>query len=136
MTTASTAPVPMVISPEQFHARLSVFLARVVSDFRELVSYERLSGGASQETYRLRIRAAEGERALCMRRAPGGSETARSPSHPGLATEALLMQCARRAGVPEPEVHGVLQDSDGLGGGLIPSMICRNFFVPSNPSLR
>ena len=119
MSTAATAPVPMVIPPEQFHERLAAFLARVVPDFRELVSYERLSGGASQETYRLRIRSADGERALCMRRAPGGSEHARTPSHPGLATEALLMQCARRVGVPEPEVHGVLQDGDGLGGGFV-----------------
>lgn len=110
---------PMVLSNDEFVARLSRFLAGCVPDFRELIAHERLSGGASQETYRLRIRDAHGERKLCMRRAPGGVEAARAPGHPGLATEALLMQCAGRVGVPEPQVYGVLGDADGLGGGFV-----------------
>ncbi|MEM1232444.1 MAG: phosphotransferase family protein, partial [Pseudomonadota bacterium] len=38
---------------------------------------------------------------------------------PGLETEALLFQAARAAGVPEPQVHYVLQPDDGLGAGFI-----------------
>ena len=110
---------PMVLTAEQFSERLSAFLAKCVPGFIELVGHERLSGGASQETYRLRIRTGAGERKLAMRRAPGGVEAARAPGHPGLATEALLMQCARAVGVPEPEVYGVLQEADGLGGGFV-----------------
>jgi aminoglycoside phosphotransferase (APT) family kinase protein len=55
-----------------------------------------------------------------MRRAPGGvvvqSEVRVAP---GLATEALLMARAREVGVPEPEVHYVLEEADGLGEGFI-----------------
>jgi aminoglycoside phosphotransferase (APT) family kinase protein len=38
---------------------------------------------------------------------------------PGLAVEALLMQTAANAGVPEPKVHYVLQPDDGIGPGFI-----------------
>ena len=54
-----------------------------------------------------------------MRRSPGGEKTEKTATHPGLAVEAKLMQCARQAGVPEPEVHYVLADDDGLGEGFI-----------------
>jgi aminoglycoside phosphotransferase (APT) family kinase protein len=82
------------------------------------VSCERLSGGASQETYRIVVRTDEGERKLAMRRAPGDT----APKHgtyPGLATEAVLMRAARAAGVPEPDVFWVLTPQDGLGDGFI-----------------
>jgi aminoglycoside phosphotransferase (APT) family kinase protein len=82
------------------------------------VSYERLSGGASQETYRIVIRTDEGERKLAMRRAPGDTAPKLGAS-PGLATEAALMRAARAAGVPEPEIFWVLTPQDGLGDGFI-----------------
>ncbi|MEZ5551017.1 MAG: phosphotransferase family protein [Pseudomonadales bacterium] len=105
---------------EEFQTRLERVLIREIGGCEGLKSVERLSGGASQETYRIVITEATGERRLCMRRAPGGvvvqSEVRVAP---GLATEALLMDCARRAGVPEPEVHYVLKESDELGEGFI-----------------
>ena len=103
----------------QFSSKLAAFLARSVPGFRELVSHERLSGGASQETYRLVIRSDTGDRPVAMRRAPGGMSSERAPGHPGLRTEALLMRSARAAGVPEPEVYGVLEPADGLGDGFV-----------------
>ena len=84
-----------------------------------LINAERLSGGASQETYRLTVATVSGERLLAMRRAPGGQILDKTPQHPGLEVEALLMQSARLAGVPEPEVYHVLSESDGLGDGFI-----------------
>lgn len=102
-------------------ARLGAVLQRRIDGCRSLVSCERLSGGASQETYRIVIGTDAGERRLAMRRAPGGSE-ATGPAlgrYPGLATEALLMRAARAVGVPEPEVHWVLTPDDGLGEGFI-----------------
>ncbi|MBC8240616.1 MAG: phosphotransferase family protein, partial [Alphaproteobacteria bacterium] len=89
-----------------------------------LLSAERLSGGASQETYRLTIAVENGgERLLALRRAPGGLDSGhggeRISYRPGLAAEALLMQSAQAAGVPEPDVHYVLQPGDGLGEGFI-----------------
>jgi len=103
----------------QFEAKLAALLERRIPGFVELISAERLSGGASQETYRLLIRDANGERKLAMRRSPGGVESLRTPGHPGLRTEATLMRCARAAGVPEPEVYAVFEPTDQLGDGFV-----------------
>ncbi len=90
-----------------------------VTSVEALVSHERLSGGASQETYRLTVRTADGDRLLCMRRAPGGERVETLGVNPGLAVEAKLMQLALEAGVPEPRVEYVLTEEDGLGEGFI-----------------
>ncbi len=103
----------------EFEVKLAAVLRRQIAGFEALVSAERLSGGASQETYRLVIRDAAGERRLAMRRSPGGVESVRGPGHPGLQTEAQLMRSARDAGVPEPEVYAVLEPGDGLGDGFV-----------------
>lgn len=104
----------------EFESRLAAILEREIDGCTGLVSAERLSGGASQETYRITIETAGGPRKVCMRRAPGGvvvqTETRVAP---GLATEAKLMACARAVGVPEPEVYYVLEEADGLGAGFI-----------------
>ncbi len=96
----------------------SVVLAHVPG-CRALVSADRLSGGASQETYRLIVEMEKGQQKLAMRRAPGGEFVERVPQHPGLDVEALLMRSARAVGVPEPEVYYVLQREDDLGDGFI-----------------
>ncbi len=105
----------------EFEAALDAVLRRVVPGCRGLVAAERLSGGASQETYRITIATEDAERLVCMRRAPGGGvvESETASTGPGLATEARLMQVARDAGVPEPQVHYVLEPDDGLGEGFI-----------------
>ncbi len=95
-------------------------LSRTVDGFRELLSCDRLSGGASQETYRIVVATADGERRLAMRRTPGGLPTERGMlGGAGIRTEARLMQCAHEAGVPEPHVYRVLEPSDGLGEGFL-----------------
>jgi len=106
------------MEPSEFEALLGRALTDNVSWCEGLVSAERLSGGASQETYRLTVRTADGERPMALRRAPGGvaREETIGPG-PGLATEAQLMQAAQQAGVPEPEVYYVLRAQDGLGDG-------------------
>ncbi|MBT4161464.1 MAG: phosphotransferase family protein [Gammaproteobacteria bacterium] len=86
---------------------------------QRLIASERLSGGASQETYRLKVETGDGEKLLAMRRAPGGEYQEKLPQHPGLDVEALLMQSAREVGVPEPEVYYVLTRDDDLGDGFI-----------------
>ena len=117
---------------ESFEAKLETVLIRQLADCRKLLSAERLSGGASQETYRLTIAGADGvERLLALRRAPGGGASADGGGHeesrisynPGLAAEALLMQSARAVGVPEPEVYYILAGDDGLGEGFIMSWL-------------
>lgn len=102
-----------------FEEKLERVVLAHLPDSEALVSVERLSGGASQETYRLIVRTASGEKPLAMRRAPGGEFVERTPQHPGLDVEALLMQSAREVGVPEPEVYYVLTRDDDLGDGFI-----------------
>jgi len=103
----------------EFENKLEQVLTREVKGCSKLVSAERLSGGASQETYRLVATVDGSESLFALRRSPGGEYVEPVPSHPGLAVEALLMQCARDAGVPAPEVFYVLQNEDGLGDGII-----------------
>ncbi|MCZ6887352.1 MAG: phosphotransferase [Gammaproteobacteria bacterium] len=102
-----------------FQANLVTVLQREIGGYREFIACERLSSGASQETYQIRITDAHGERKLALRRAAGGVKTERAPSQPGLPTEARLFQCAREAGVPEPEIYYVLSDADGMGDGFL-----------------
>jgi len=103
----------------EFEDKLGRTLGRAIDDYTRLVKAERLSGGASQETYRLEIETSGGNRTVAMRRAPGGMKVEPTPGHPGLDVEALLMQSAREVGVPEPEVFHVLDDEDDLGDGFI-----------------
>jgi len=98
--------------------RLAEVLARRIEDFERLESLERLSGGASQETHRVVIRAGGVERRFAWRRAPGGQTAARMGGI-SLATEAQLMESARGLGVPEPEVVLVFDAEDGVGAGFL-----------------
>ena len=109
----------MNVSHSELEHILGDLLPRVIEDCDSLLKLERLSGGASQETYRITIASPEGDRLLAMRRAAGGEEGEITAQHPGLAVEALLMQVARAQGVPEPKVHYVQQPQDGIGAGFI-----------------
>lgn len=106
-------------SDDLFLEKLGAVVTTHVAGCNRLVSADRLSGGASQETYRLVVETDEGEKHLAMRRAAGGEYVEPEPAHPGLDVEALLMQSARAVGVPEPEVHYVLTRADDLGDGFI-----------------
>ena len=107
------------MADEQFREKLEAVLIRCLPDCRALLSVDRLSGGASQETYRLVIQTAGDEQLLAMRRAAGGLTNEPVAEHPGLEAEALLMQSARAVGVPAPEIYYVLTRDDGLGDGFI-----------------
>ncbi|MET4220732.1 aminoglycoside phosphotransferase (APT) family kinase protein [Bradyrhizobium sp. LB14.3] len=78
----------------------------------------RLSGGASQETWRFDIVHPGGSIGAILRRAPNGYGAAPTRAA-GLAAEATLMQLAFEAGVPSPRVMHVLVPDDDLGTGFI-----------------
>ena len=107
---------------DSFEARLECVLRREIAGCEHLAAVERLSGGASQETYRLRIETEAGDRQLALRRSQGGKQEeapAVERSAPGLRIEAKLMQVARSNGIPEPEVFYILEPGDDLGGGFV-----------------
>jgi aminoglycoside phosphotransferase (APT) family kinase protein len=109
----------MTQQDDQFGQRLEALLAKSLPDFKELKSHERLSAGASQETYAVTVATETGERRLAMRRAPGGEGFDLVEGRPGLDGEATLMRLAADAGVPEPEVVCILEEGDDLGAGFI-----------------
>lgn len=103
-----------------FNEGLERVLVAEIDECISLKSCERLSGGASQETYRIEIQTASGHRVLALRRSSGGGfDETSEPGKPGLFAEAQLFRLARQAGVPEPEVYYILHESDGLGQGFI-----------------
>src|SRR4029077_12504791 len=83
-----------------------------------IAAVERLSGGASQETWRFDIVHPEGNVGAILRRAPKGYGAAPSRAA-GLNAEAKLMQLAFDAGLPSPRVLHVLTTEDNLGTGFI-----------------
>jgi aminoglycoside phosphotransferase (APT) family kinase protein len=79
---------------------------------------QRLSGGASQQTWAFDIRDGAGSVPLILRRAAdGGGERARMTA--GLDAEARLIAAAKTAGVPVPAIRHVLRPEDGLGQGFV-----------------
>ncbi len=107
------------MTDSDFNAKLDAVIRKRIPGCDGLLSAERLSAGASQETYRVTARVGAATKLLAMRRAPGGAVPFAATNAVGLAGEALLMRAARAAGVPEPEIYHVLQEGDGLGDGFL-----------------
>ena len=82
--------------------------------FNQIESLARLSGGASQETWRIKTDTIF----LILRRAPPNA-TQRAAGSAGLANEAALLTLAHRHGLPVPQVHHVCTPEDGLGEGYL-----------------
>jgi aminoglycoside phosphotransferase (APT) family kinase protein len=95
-------------------AGLDRLAARLVGGGARVVEAQRLSGGASMETWAFAIDAAGGREDLILRRrsVPFDPETARSVS---LATEAALIQATGANGARVPKVRHVCDAQDGLG---------------------
>jgi aminoglycoside phosphotransferase (APT) family kinase protein len=102
-----------------FQQTLASVLARELEGFSELVACEKLTAGASQETYRLNCSTDGGEVVLALRRSVPTLRSGSGVGAIGLDTEAKLLKLAADAGIPEPNVLYVLQQADGLGAGFL-----------------
>lgn len=100
-------------------ASLSEALSKHVAGYRALASVDRLTAGASLETYRLEVELDGGPATLAMRRTPGGAVKLSASWTPRLETEAQLMLVAREHDVPGPKIHFVLEEVDNLGHGFV-----------------
>ena len=87
-------------------------------DAGEVRDLQRLSGGASQETWRFDWLRAGHSTPLILRRAPT-SLSSRVSGSAGLAAEAALLALAAKAGVPVPGVRAELKPQHGLGEGFV-----------------
>ena len=105
--------------PEAFNTALEKVLSREVTSFKNLLSCEQLTAGASQETYRIVIEGPSGKRQFALRRCQPTAQTESTVGSISLATEARLFELAGAADIPGPKVHYVLQPEDGLGSGFI-----------------
>ena len=77
----------------------------------EITGIQRLSGGASRESWDIQARMTDGaERRLILLRDPG-----RSDRHRDVAVEAAAMVAARAAGVPAPELYDHGEEALGPG---------------------
>ena len=61
----------------ELEAKLAALVKARVPGCQGLKHFERLSAGASQETYALLVETSTGEVKLCLRRAPGGGKFGR-----------------------------------------------------------
>lgn len=79
----------------------------------------RLSGGASQEIWSFDVETERGAEGFILRRAPGGVSNPASAQSIGLTSEAAIIEAARKAGAPAPEVAHVCDETDGLGAAYV-----------------
>lgn len=104
---------------DAFTTALSEVLSREVAGFKSLLSCQQLTAGASQETYRIRVKDGSGERQFALRRSQPSLDADSSVGTISLATEARLFQLAGAASIPGPGIRYVLAPQDGLGSGFI-----------------
>lgn len=95
-------------------AALSKLAARLSGEGARAVDCQRLSGGASMETWAFVIESPRGREEMILRRRSGpfDPETARSTS---LAAEAALITAVRGRGAPAPPLVHLCDEQDGLG---------------------
>jgi aminoglycoside phosphotransferase (APT) family kinase protein len=93
---------------------LKSLLQAAITDIGPIESLTRLSGGASQETWRIDA----GQRFI-LRRTPGGQPRGGSETAVPLSTEAEVITAARAAGVPAPRIHWVSPEGGPIGPGYV-----------------
>jgi len=117
-------------------ACLTFIMVRLGKRAPRIEHLQRLSGGATQETWRFEVHAEDGAEALILRRAPSGHRP-ESQTLP-LAVEAQLIRRAGLAKLPVPEIRHVLRPDDECGTGFIMSCVAGEALpkkILSDPSL-
>lgn len=95
--------------------RLSRLAPRLAPKGLAVTSAQALSGGASQELWRVIVRTETGETPVVLRRAP--EHGVRSALSIPIELEAELIASAHGTGVPSPRILHVLRPQDELGAG-------------------
>ncbi len=104
---------------QDFEAAAHRLFSKVFGAEADLSDINRLSGGASQETWAL----SGGHFEAILRRAPGGVRPTRPSAAIGLATEAALIRIAGKESLPVAKILHVLTPKDELGEGFVMSRV-------------
>jgi aminoglycoside phosphotransferase (APT) family kinase protein len=108
---------------QDFERRLSAVIERIYNGSAKLAAADRLSGGASQETWLLSLTGTDSPPDIILRRSPAATATTPESNAIGLSNEAQLIAKAAEVGVPVPKVLYVLEECDGLGEGFFMSRV-------------
>ncbi len=108
---AAAATVPMS------EAAIARLMSRLLGQEARIGGLAKLTGGASQESWAFRAGAGGRERAYVLRRAPPLER--RADYTLSLEEQAAVITAAASAGVPVPDVVGVLEPADALGSGFV-----------------
>jgi aminoglycoside phosphotransferase (APT) family kinase protein len=104
----------------EFQPAFEAALKRGIPGFERITMMNRLSGGASQETWAFDGVVNGVTEPFILRRSPGGvPRVTENTSSIGLATEALAITESRKFGVAAPRVPYLLTEKDGMGDGYV-----------------
>ena len=99
-------------------------LAAALGDEGVATDFQRLSGGANMETWAFKWSSGDRTQPLILRRRPGsGIDHSFLPKALPLDAEAQLLMLAQQEGVAVPTVLASLQPEDGLGEGVIMTLL-------------
>ena len=99
--------------------KLDRILNRELDGFKTIASIERLTGGASQETFSIDCQTVSGPLRLALRRAPGGVRQSKEAGSIGLTAEAVLLDIAKQQGIQVPNILYSLKPEDNIGDGFL-----------------
>lgn len=110
--------------PQDIESALNALASNLGESGSKIANLQRLSGGASQETWAFDLLNENGSTSRrILRRAPNGVSAARSDNAMTLPVEAALIRSARAAGVPAPSVIHICEESDDIGEAFIMDFI-------------
>ena len=100
--------------------RLQSFIEKHLGENAKVENAKLLTGGASQETWRIDVEYNGSHTPYCLRRAKDSeSEQALDLGGVGLMVEAKLIRAAQSAGVKAPQIVALICDEDDLGIGFL-----------------
>ena len=98
---------------ENLQKIISEIIAEFIPNFMSVDEISRLSGGSSNESWKIEINTKEDKKILVFRRTPGGNlKDEESNNFVDIADEAKVMDVAKDFDVPVPEILKVINHKD------------------------
>jgi Predicted aminoglycoside phosphotransferase len=108
---------------ENLQKILSEIIADFIPDFKSIEDISRLSGGSSNETWKITLNTKENKKKIVFRRTPGGNlKDEESNNFVDIADEAKVMNIANDYNVPVPKIIKVINNNN-IGKGFFMDFI-------------